>query len=1172
MSESAGEVKGNVTERSHWGSRHRASHRRPVALIAVLVAIAMTIFAGAPASAAAAPLWEIEAAWAPAHLPPGGNGFFYGAVTNRGDASSGQVSIQTTLPAGVTATDASAGTFRGGGPVWTCTGAGTSTVTCTTTGSVGPAWQVGDEDMQIAVQVAPGTTGTKSVTMTVAGGGASAPATTVRKFTVSDTAAGFGILSGSLEFPLLRQNGKTANQAGEHPDSFTTRLDFNRRLNKDNGPMADEQARDVQVDLPRGFVGDPTAVPQCEFQQLINGGIFGCPNSTQVGVVTVLSSRGGNFRVPVYNIEPPPDLPALFAFNTAIGPTVTMEPELRSDGDYGITVSSRGINQVIDLGGVRITFWGVPADPSHDVDRGLHPDNPAQNCLASADPACRNPAGTERRPFLTTPTDCSVGSLRTNVHVRSWNGSTDSDFYAGPAMTGCEDLPFEPTIRVQPTSTQPDSPTGLDVDLRVPQNDNPEGLATAHLEKAVVTLPEGMTVNPSSANGLDACTSAQIGLDNRADPTCPEASKIGSVEVDTPLLDAPLNGSVYVAKQGDNPFRSLLAIYIVAKGPGLIVKLPGHVDPDPQTGRLTTTFDDNPQLPFTSFRVRFKGGPRAPLANPPTCGMKVVETSMTPYSAYPEFPAPRVADPAKIAHPSDTFNIDCTPGLGGFAPSFHAGTTNPAAGAFSPFALRINRADGQQYMRGLSLEMPPGLIANVRGIPLCPNDRANAGTCDPASKVGTAVVGAGSGSQPFFTAREHGSVYLTEGYGGGPFGLATVVRAIAGPYDLGTVVVRQAIHVDRIDAHVTVVSDPMPVILEGIPLRVRSINVDIDRPGFMINPTSCAEKQIKATLTSLEGTVHQAADRFQAADCARLPLRPRLRMRLTGRKQTTDGKHPGLRAVLTQRPGQANLRRVRVKLPLALALDPENAQSDDLCEFAAGLRVDCPPSAIVGRARAFTPVLNRPLEGPVYFVKNVRVHPRTGRLIRTLPTLLIPLRGEVAIDLRATTDVIDEKLVSTFPTIPDAPVSRFQLNLEGGKDGILVATRNVCRRPRGHIADIEFDGQNGRRSDPAVRMRMPCAKKRKAGLKVGKVSWSGDEVTVSGRINRKAKRAVRVTVRCGRATVSGKDKPNRRGVWRTTLDTGGRCADTSRARVVARYAGDARVPRSRASRAVPVRR
>jgi hypothetical protein len=1136
----------------------------------VLLAAVIASFMAVPASAAAAPVWDIEAGWAPAHLPPGGTGFFYGVMENGGDASNSAVTVTTTLPAGVTATQASAGLVDSA-TVWSCEGTGTSTVTCSTTDPIASRQA---EPMEIAVQLAPGLSGSQSMTMTVDGGASSAPATTVREFTVSDTPAGFGILSSSLELPMLRENGDVADRAGEHPDSFTTRLDFNRRLDHEDRPMPDEQVREVQVDLPPGFVGDPTAVPRCPFQQLINAPpgrrLFGCPDSTQVGFVDVVGSRPSRLRFPVYNIEPPPDLPALFAFNTAIGPTVTMEPELRSDGDYGITVSSRGINQALDLGGVRVTFWGVPADPSHDADRGLHPDTGVP-CFDVVDPMCTNPAGTPRVPFLTNPTDCSVGPLRTDVHVRSWNGSSDSDSYAGPAMTGCEDLPFEPTIRVQPTSTLPDSPTGLDVELRLPQNENPDGLATAHLEKAVVTLPEGMTVNPSSANGLDACTSAQIGLDNRADPTCPEASKIGSVEVDTPLLDAPLTGSVFVAKQGDNPFRSLLAIYIVAKGPGLIVKLPGHVDPHPVTGRLTTTFDDNPPLPFTSFRVRFKGGPRAPLANPPTCGMKVVETSMTPYSAYPEFPAPRVADPAKIAHPSDTFNIDCTPGLGGFSPSFEAGTANPAAGAFSPFALRINRADGQQVVRGLSLEMPPGLIANVRGIPLCPNDRANAGTCDPASKVGTAVIGAGAGSQPFFTAREHGSVYLTEGYGGGPFGLSAVTRAIAGPYDLGTVVVRQAIHVDRIDAHVTVVSDPIPTILEGIPLRIRSINVDIDRPGFMINPTSCGEKQIKATLTSLEGTVHQTADRFQAADCARLPLRPRLRMRLTGRKQTTDGKHPGLRAVLTQRRGQANLRRVRVKLPLALALDPENAQSDDLCEFEAGKRVDCPPSAIVGRAVAHTPVLNRPLTGPVYFVKNVRVHPRTGRLIRTLPTLLIPLRGEVAIDLRATTDVIRNKLVSTFPTIPDAPVSRFRLNLEGGKDGILVATRNVCRRPGSHIADIEFDGQNGKRSDPAVKMRMPCAKKGKAALKVGKASWSGDEVTVSGRINRKAKRAVRVTVRCGRATVSGKDKPNRRGVWRTTLDTDGRCADTSRARVVARYPGGPRVKRSRASRTVPVR-
>ena len=617
----------------------------------VLLAAVVASFLAAPASAAAAPVWEIEAAWAPAHLPPGGAGFFYGEIKNRGDASSSAVTVTTTLPAGVTATDADGGVVHGAGsnPVaWTCLGTGTSTVTCSTTD---PIVRRQAQDVQIAVQVAPGLSGTQSVTMTADGGGASAPATTVREFTVSGTPAGFGIMSGSLELPMLRENGDVADRAGEHPASFTTRLDFNRRLDTRDRPTPDEQAREVQVDLPPGFVGDPTAVPRCPFQQLITvtperQGVFGCPDSTQVGFVDIFTSRAGRARVPVYNIEPPPDLPALFAFNTAVGPTVTMEPELRSDGDYGITVSSRGINQAVDLGGVRVTFWGVPADPSHDADRGLHPDGSPAACFDTVDPTCTNPAGTPRVPFLTNPTDCSVGPLRTDVHVRSWNGSTDSDSYTGPAMTGCEDLPFEPSIRIQPTSTQADSPTGLDVEVRIPQNENPDGLATAHLEKAVVTLPEGMTVNPSSADGLKACSPAEIGLDNRDDPTCPEESKIGSVEVDTPLLDDPLKGSVFVAKQNDNPFNSLLAIYIVAKGPGFIVKLPGHVDPDPVTGRLTTTFDNNPQLPFTSFRLRFKAGPRAPLANPPTCGLKVVESSLTPYSAYPEHPAARVADPA----------------------------------------------------------------------------------------------------------------------------------------------------------------------------------------------------------------------------------------------------------------------------------------------------------------------------------------------------------------------------------------------------------------------------------------------------------------------------------------------------------------------------------------------
>jgi hypothetical protein len=570
---------------------------------------------------------------------------------------------------------------------------------------------------------------------------------------------------------------------------------------------------------------------------------------------------------------------------------------------------------------------------------------------------------------------------------------------------------------------------------------------------------------------------------------------------------------------------------------------------------LTTTFDNNPQLPFSSFRVRFKDGPRAPLATPPTCGTKTATAELTPWSGN----AP--------VSPSDSFTIDC-PGISGFAPSFDAGTTNPAAGAFSPFAVRINRPDGQQYMRGLSLEMPPGLIANLRGVPLCPDAQANAGTCGLGSKIGTAVVGSGAGTNPFFTAPEHGSVYLTEGYKGAPFGLSTVVRAIAGPYDLGTVVVRQAIFVDPTDAHITVVSDPIPTILEGIPLRIRSINVDVNRPGFTINPTSCGEKQIKATMTSIEGTVHQAVQRLQVGDCQALPLRPRFSMRLIGRRQMREGRHPGLRTVLTQGPGQANMKKVTVKLPLSLALDPENAQSDALCEFEAGQRVDCPPSSIIGNAVAHTPVLNRPLEGPVYFVKNVRVHPRTGRLIRTLPTLLITLRGEVAINVRANSDVIDDKLVSTFHTVPDAPVSRFILNLKGGPKGILVATRNICGQPKNHVTDMEIDGQNGKRADQAVRMRTPCAKKRKAALKVGKASWQGRSLTVVGRIAKAATRRVKVTAECGSTRVTKRVQPDRRGRWRATFMLRGRCASAQRARVTARYPGGPKVRRASAARRV----
>ena len=917
-------------------------------------------------------------------------------------------------------------------------------------------------------------------------------------------------------------SGPAYTQAGGHPYEAWTAFEMNREVKPDGLFRGDGgNLRNVRVDLPPGLIGNPTAVPQCPKTRRIaldldkqNGTPTDelCSPASVVGlaIITIASDSPGQVShnpALVFNVEPPPGVAASFAFNY-LGSIATIDASVRADGDYAVTVRSRYANNTAPVLGVRVALWGDPADPAHDSQRclalsaadlesGVPPECGALTGDEPGTPYGPNsfPSSLPRKAFLTLPTSCTppgVG-LETKLNVDSWDSSSapaDTSFIShlppgydpddqstwnpstwGPAQgpTGCDELPFDPTFSAQPDSSLADSPSGLRVNLGFPQEglDDPEGLATAHLKDARVTLPEGMTINPSAADGLTACTDAQVGFNSVSPTQCPEAAKIATVTATTPVLEAPLTGAVYIGSQlSDDPesgdmFRIVLVLQNAERG--IFVKLLGKVRADADTGRLETTFQGNPQLPVSALSLRFKDGPRAPLAMPPDCGTKTVNASLSSWAGH-------------LVQRSDSFNITCTPDLGGFAPSFQAGTMNPTGGAFSPFAVRINRSDRQGYMSGLTIEMPPGLIGKLKDVPQCPDDQAAAGTCGIESRVGTTTVGAGPGTNPFYL---DGSVSLTGPYKGAPFGLSAAVRVIAGPFDLGMVVVRQAIFVDPIDAHITVVSDPLPTIVKGVPVRLRSIAVDVNRPGFTINPTSCAPKQIKVTMVSTTGAIHEATQHFQVGDCQALPFRPKLAMRLTGRGQTTDGKHPGLRTVVTQAPGQANLRAASVRLPLSLALDPENAQSDDLCEFEAGKRVDCPPSSIVGHAIAYTPVLNRPLEGPVYFVKNVRVHPRTGRLIRTLPTLLIPLRGEVEIDLRAKTDVIDDKLVSTFPTVPDAPVSRFELTLNGGKRGILVAVRNICRRPRGQIVDMEFDAQNGKRADRGVRMKTPCAANKK---------------------------------------------------------------------------------------------
>jgi hypothetical protein len=900
----------------------------------------------------------------------------------------------------------------------------------------------------------------------------------------ASASAAFGVAAfdGSV---TANPAGDPFTQAGGHPYGATavfkqnTAIDGDGRIRPDGGGF-----KNVVVDLPAGFAGDPTAVPTCPVAQFVRDprSSFNCPASTQVGLATPLVALDAfEFPltpVPIYNLDPPPGVAAEFGFssNSVI---VFLDAGVRPD-DYGLQIRVRNTSQVLPVIGSSVTFWGVPGDPAHDAER-IGP---------GCDSGC--PISTEPVAFISNPTSCPAAGtgLTTTLQMDSWANpgafaaasftSHDNPGYSfanqlppdqwGPVLgtTGCDRLSFDPSIDVRPDSRRADSPSGLAVDLAFPQQglSNPQGLAPAHLKSARVTLPEGMTISPSSADGLDACSDDRIGIGNDDAVSCPEAAKIGTVRATTPLLENPLEGSIYVGSQkSDDPESGqMFRIFLVleSKERGVLVKLTGEVRANRETGRLETTVANNPQLPVSKVELRFKGGPRAPLATSTACGPQTVEAQFVSWSG-------------KTVNRSDSFTIDC-PGTQGFAPTLSAGMLDPKGGAFSPFFLRVDRPDGQQFMDGLAVRTPPGLIAKLKGLPLCANADASAGTCPIESRIGTATVKAGPGNAPFFIT--DGTVSLTGPYKGAPYGLSVAVRAVAGPFDLGTVVVRQAIFVDPDDAHLTVISDPLPTILKGVPVRLRSVAVAIDRPSFTMNPTSCAEKQIGATMHSTGGLVSDQTIRFQVGDCQALPFNPKLALRLTGKRQTKDGGHPGLRARLTQAGGQANLKKLVVKLPLSLALDPNNASG--LCEFAEGQKPDpkCPESSIVGHAKAVTPVLNRPLEGPVYFVKGVRIDRRTGRQIRTLPTLLMALRGEVALNVRQSTSVSRDKLVATIPTIPDAPVRRFDLNLIGGRNGILTVTRpNLCRAD--NTAVIQIDAQNGKTKDTNPKLSTPCKSRQK---------------------------------------------------------------------------------------------
>ncbi|HEY5343376.1 MAG TPA: hypothetical protein VIJ66_06920 [Solirubrobacteraceae bacterium] len=590
------------------------------------------------------------------------------------------------------------------------------------------------------------------------------------------------------------------------------------------------------------------------------------------------------------------------------------------------------------------------------------------------------------------------------------------------------------SVRPEPESVATNSPSGLNVDVGVPQEESQEGLAEANLKDATVTLPAGMAVSPSAANGLGACGPAEIGLHNAEEPSCPDASKVGSVEVVTPLLEAPLKGSVFLARQGSFE-GSLVGLYLVAEGSGVLIKLGGKVTLNAETGQVTATFANNPQLPFSELKLRFFGGPRAALVTPPGCGSYTATSQLTPYSS------------PTAAEPSSSFTIGEGCSAQGFAPSFSAGTVNNQAGGYTPFSVTFARSDSEQDLNGISVQTPPGLLGDLASVPLCGEAQANAGSCSAASQIGHTTSEAGPGSDPVTLpgpGEAQDPVYLTGPYNGQPFGLSIVVPAKAGPFNLGTVVVRASIAVDPSTSALTITSNPLPRILDGIPLQIRTVNVTVDRPGFTFNPTSCAAQSVSAAITSTQGAKSAVSSPFEAANCATLPFKPSFTASTQG-NGTTKGNGASLMVKIAAKQGpgfkagegEANIAKVDTSLPLALSSRLTTLQKACTeAQFAAN-PAGCPAGSFVGVAVAHTPVLNAPLVGPAILVSHGG---------EAFPDLVLLLQGEgVEIVLTGHTQIKNGITYSRFETVPDAPVSSFELNLPEKENSILGAIRNLCK-------------------------------------------------------------------------------------------------------------------------------
>jgi hypothetical protein len=870
----------------------------------------------------------------------------------------------------------------------------------------------------------------------------------------------------------------SSTQAGGHPDVFF-RFAWNTSSGSEGACLEDPpclNARTIGVHWPTGFIGNPHVAPKCTLAEF---SMSSCPVDSQIGVFEV--NLGFFLFFPVYNMETGPDQAGLLGLTTPlVVAQVFLDLRGRTDSDYGLDAISSPQLRGLDFGHIQGHLWGVPADPIHNPERFITPLSSTGACYREYFETEGCPPGYSfvsptfaqstipEAPFLQNPTTCGE-TLTAHGDIEYYGGfKTETASASYPTTTGCNQIGFNPSISVKPTTGRADTASGLDTVLRVPQPQSATTPSSSEIRTAKVTLPEGFTINPNAADGKVACPDDETSIGTLFAAHCPEFSKIGTAMIDVAALPAPIPGAIYLGEpRPGEPYRVILT----GDGFATHVKLVGNVSPDPQTGRVTISFVDLPQTPLQEFNLHVFGSERGLFATPKRCGTNTVGSEFVPWNSVL---TTRTA--LSFMTTDSGVNGQGCPSSGPlpFNPHMVAGTSNTTAGAHSSFSLTLNRDDGDQNMTAISVSTPRGFAATLKGVPYCPQSaidqlaaagypgRAEQATpsCPSSTQIGTATAGAGAGTHPLYVP---GRVYLAGPYKGSPLSLEVVIPAVSGPYDLGVIAVRTAIDVNPSTARVSAVSDPLPQIFEGIPLRTRFIQVDLDRPDFALNATNCDPSDVSAVLSGDEAGMATPTNNYQVANCTSLPYSPKLGLKLSGGVKRRG--HPAIRAVFTAKPGEANSREVSVALPAGELLD--NAHIGTICtrvQFAAD---SCPAASAIGTAEATTPLLDAPLSGTVYLRSSSH----------ELPDLVVDLEGQFDFELVGRIDTAKGgALRTTFESVPDVPVSQFVVNLAGGAKGLLQNSESLCATAK--KATVKMTGQNGSVVKTKAKLQTSCGSKK----------------------------------------------------------------------------------------------